>query len=73
MAVWLLQTTDRADHGWEEPSSPLGAVRDSLPTHDRRERQLPDGTMTGGNQPTNSSGIDRRERSPRSVVSSSQA
>ena len=30
--------------------------------HDGRTRQLPDGAMTGGNQPTNIRGIDRRRK-----------
>lgn len=33
-------------------------------THDPRVRTLPDGTMTGGNQPTNIRGIDRRTKVP---------
>jgi hypothetical protein len=33
-------------------------------THESRARQLPDGTMTGGNQPTNIRGIDRRRKVP---------
>ena len=33
-------------------------------THDPRLRQLPRGTMTGGNQPTNIRGINRRRKVP---------
>ena len=39
-------------------------------THDNRVRQLPRGTMTGGNQPTNIRGINRRRKVP--VVCCSQ-
>ncbi len=33
-------------------------------THVTRARQLPDGEMTGGNQPTHIRGIDRRRKVP---------
>ena len=33
-------------------------------THEGRARQLPHGAMTGGNQPTNIRGIDRRRKVP---------
>jgi hypothetical protein len=37
---------------------------DGAGTPASRQRQLPDGTMTGGNQPTNIRGIDRRWKVP---------
>ena len=36
----------------------------TVSTHETRVRQLPRGTMTGGNQPTNIRGINRRRKVP---------
>ena len=60
----LLETVGHRGHGSGRTLvKPMCAGRTSG-MHEFRPRKLPDGTMTGGNQPTNIRGIDRRRKVP---------
>ena len=56
--------TGRAGHGMGRILDKPMCTRLTPRTHESRLRPLPDGTMTGGNQPTNIRGIDRRTKVP---------
>ena len=56
--------TGRAGHGTGRILDRTMCSRLTPRTHDPRVRPLPDGTMTGGNQPTYIRGIDRRMKVP---------
>jgi hypothetical protein len=56
--------TGRVGHGTGRFLESPKCTRLTPRTHDARVRPLPDGTMTGGNQPTYIRGIDRRMKIP---------
>ena len=56
--------TGRAGHGTGRILELPTCTRLKPRSHDPRVRPLPDGTMTGGNQPTYIRGIDRRMKVP---------
>ena len=56
--------TGRAGHGTGRILQPPTGTRRKPRMHEPRVRPLPDGTMTGGNQPTYIRGIDRRMKVP---------
>jgi hypothetical protein len=49
-------------HGTGRILDPTKCRSRAAPKHDTRVRQFPHGTMTGGNQPTNIRGINRRRK-----------
>ena len=59
-----LESTGHRGHGTERTLDPTMGTGACSGTHDSRVRQLSDGTMTGGNQPTNIRGINRRGKVP---------
>jgi len=56
--------TGRVGHGTGRVLDVPTCGQSPCATHDARARQLPDGTMTGGTQPTYIRGIDRRKKVP---------
>jgi hypothetical protein len=56
--------TGRVGHGTGRFLETTTCTRLTPRTHEHRVRPLPDGTMTGGNQPTYIRGIDRRMKVP---------
>ncbi len=59
-----LQSAGHRGHGTERTLVDTMGTGACSGTHDARVRQLSDGTMTGGNQPTNIRGINRRGKVP---------
>jgi hypothetical protein len=59
-----LKSARRRDHGGGRILAATKCSRLTPVTHGTRPRQLPDGTMTGGTQPTHIRGIDRRRTIP---------
>ena len=59
-----LQSAGHRGHGTERTLEEAMGTGACSGTHDLRVRQLSDGAMTGGNQPTNIRGINRRGKVP---------
>jgi len=56
--------TGRVGHGTGRTLDVPTCGQSPHATHDARASQIPDGTMTGGTQPTHIRGIDRRGKVP---------
>ena len=59
-----LESAGHRGHGTERTLVRAMGTGACSGTHDSRVRQLSDGAMTGGNQPTNIRGINRRGKVP---------
>ncbi len=59
-----LESAGHRGHGTERTLEATMGTGACSGTHEPRVRQLSDGTMTGGNQPTNIRGINRRGKVP---------
>ena len=59
-----LESAGHRGHGTERTLETARGTGACSGTHDLRVRQLSDGAMTGGNQPTNIRGINRRRKVP---------
>jgi hypothetical protein len=59
-----LESAGHRGHGTERILEGATCARLDPGTHESRVRQLSDGAMTGGNQPTNIRGSDRRGKVP---------
>ena len=59
-----LQSAGHRGHGTERTLDAAMCAGPYPGTHELRARQLSHGAMTGGNQPTNIRGIDRRGKVP---------
>lgn len=62
--MWRLKSAGHRGHGTGRTLGDTMCTDRKGGMHDARERQLPDGEMTCGNQPTNIRGIDRRWKVP---------